>query len=408
MRIFAFFVLIVSFASFAYTKEDVTIAGYLAEKDIIPQQSTIGWYRLDESITRAEVIGIALKIRWIAIPAKYTCKNYFSDVSDDANNPWICPAVEIAADNKIISKNNKTFRPLASITRIEALGIIMRAVGVWLKPEVSINEKNISNDGTAAWQKDLLNSAYSKWIIEPISSDATSMKFGSEQKVTRYMVYRMVKNILPFQIEKKYTISFENICSKKPEGIQTASIGWKKTVLNLYPLPLKNAFSGSYVIQDNVITYVAKKISENDIILGTFIYQYDCATKKSKNISSSLVSGLHNNAVLEAVSDTYIVARIQTGEYSLPGSSIFYIYDLKEKKWIYVKGKSAKGIDKYIKSPPTRYITSIEKIRMNKGIWEAKIVIYDAGEKNDPTSIPDYKVISEKWVEIDLSTGSLK
>ena len=45
---------------------------------------------------------------------------------------------------------------------------------------------------------------------------------------------------------------------------------------------------------------------------------------------------------------------------------------------------------------------------MNKGIWEAKIVIYDAGEKNDPTSIPDYKVISEKWVEIDLSTGSLK
>ena len=103
-------------------------------------------------------------------------------------------------------------------------------------------------------------------------------------------------------------------------------------MLNLYPLPLKNAFSGSYVIQDNVITYVAKKISENDIILGAFIYQYDCATKKSKNISSSLVSGLHNNAVLEAVSDTYIVARIQTGEYSLPGSSIFYIYDLKEKK----------------------------------------------------------------------------
>ena len=42
MRIFAFFVLIVSFASFAYTKEDVTIAGYLAEKGIIPQQSTIG------------------------------------------------------------------------------------------------------------------------------------------------------------------------------------------------------------------------------------------------------------------------------------------------------------------------------------------------------------------------------
>ncbi len=47
-------------------------------------------------------------------------------------------------------------------------------------------------------------------------------------------------------------------------------------------------------------------------------------------------------------------------------------------------------------------------MRINKGVVEAKIVVNDAGEKADPTSLPDYKVISEKWVQIDPSTGTLK
>ena len=149
-------------------------------------------------------------------------------------------------------------------------------------------------------------------------------------------------------------------------------------------------------------------MSENDIILWTFLYQYDCAEKKSKNISTGLTSGLYTNAVLDDVSENYILVHIYNWEYKLPGSSTFYMYDLQEKKWIFVKGISASGIDKYTKSPSTRYVTSIEKMRINKGVVEAKIVVNDAGEKADPTSLPDYKVISEKWVQIDPSTGTLK
>lgn len=50
----------------------------------------------------------------------------------------------------------------------------------------------------------------------------------------------------------------------------------------------------------------------------------------------------------------------------------------------------------------------MEKLRLSKGTIEAKIVTHDAGENADPTSIPEYKVISEKWVQWDIKTESLK
>lgn len=63
MRIVILSSLILSFFAFAYTKEDVSIANHLAEKGFIAQQATTGGYRLDETITRAEVIALSLKIR---------------------------------------------------------------------------------------------------------------------------------------------------------------------------------------------------------------------------------------------------------------------------------------------------------------------------------------------------------
>jgi len=47
----------------AYTTADVSNASYLATKRIITTQSTTAGYRLDDNITRAEVAGIALKLR---------------------------------------------------------------------------------------------------------------------------------------------------------------------------------------------------------------------------------------------------------------------------------------------------------------------------------------------------------
>ena len=47
----------------AYTETDVKNADFLAEKVIITKQNSGDAYRLRDRITRAELVGIALKLR---------------------------------------------------------------------------------------------------------------------------------------------------------------------------------------------------------------------------------------------------------------------------------------------------------------------------------------------------------
>lgn len=59
----------------AYTSADVAIANGLADANIIVDQRTNpDKYRLDDSITRQEVIGMTLKLKNVALPNNYTCK----------------------------------------------------------------------------------------------------------------------------------------------------------------------------------------------------------------------------------------------------------------------------------------------------------------------------------------------
>lgn len=55
--------ILTSVFTFAYTQTDVDNATYLSGEGIITSQSTTAGYRLDDTITRAEAIGIALKIK---------------------------------------------------------------------------------------------------------------------------------------------------------------------------------------------------------------------------------------------------------------------------------------------------------------------------------------------------------
>lgn len=55
--------LVTSIFAFAYTQTDVSNAQFLADQGVIVKQSTAAGYRLDDTITRAEVVGIALKIK---------------------------------------------------------------------------------------------------------------------------------------------------------------------------------------------------------------------------------------------------------------------------------------------------------------------------------------------------------
>ncbi len=55
-------------------------------------------------------------------------------------NDWICRAVEIAADEGIVSRSNRYFYPQRSITRVESLSIILQASGLLNKLQ-----ENLSN-----------------------------------------------------------------------------------------------------------------------------------------------------------------------------------------------------------------------------------------------------------------------
>ena len=143
----------VTIISLAYNQTDVDNANYLAEKNIITPQSTESGYRLDDTITRAEVVGIALKIKWITFPENYQCKKYFSDT---IKNDWICRSVEIGADIELISRTNKKFRPQDKITRAEAFAIIYKSS--WLSGLAE--NYHFSTDEGEQWQKDLFYKIY--------------------------------------------------------------------------------------------------------------------------------------------------------------------------------------------------------------------------------------------------------
>lgn len=51
-------------------------------------------------------------------------------------NDWICRAVEMAADNGLVSRGNTKFRPQDKITRAESLAILINASGEYEVPPI--------------------------------------------------------------------------------------------------------------------------------------------------------------------------------------------------------------------------------------------------------------------------------
>lgn len=89
-------VLIAPFSTFGYTQEDIDSANSLAQTGLIVDHTDApADYRLDDTITRAEVIGTALKMAGVLLPGDYFCQNYYDDVTYDPVNNWICRAVEL-------------------------------------------------------------------------------------------------------------------------------------------------------------------------------------------------------------------------------------------------------------------------------------------------------------------------
>lgn len=162
----------------------------LASFGIVKQQDSEEWYNLNSNVLRQEVIGMAMKLWKFNLPEGYACKKIFKDVSGTKPNNWICRAVEIGAENGIVSNANKSFNPESSITRAEALAILMKAAGI------KIDESGVTpkySDVTIAWQINVVNTAFSYSFIDE------STNFFPNKNATRGEIFNMAKRILKSQ-----------------------------------------------------------------------------------------------------------------------------------------------------------------------------------------------------------------
>lgn len=161
-------------------------AEYLADKHVIVRQRPIENYALGDKVLRQEVVGIALRltagnfrtIEPIQLPDVYTCENIFLDVGQNKPNSWGCRSVEIAAKNKIITTNNKHFRPEQDITRAEAIAMILS--GVKLMPKT---------DTSRPWQEVVMENSEKLGILpEGVTN--------GDEKITRWELFYVVSNII--------------------------------------------------------------------------------------------------------------------------------------------------------------------------------------------------------------------
>lgn len=220
---------LISLSAFGATLTDIDDANFLAREWILVDQSNNTTnYRLDESILRQEIIGIALKIKWVTLPEDYVCKNYYTDVKTDPVNNWICRAVEIAADNAMISRENKLFRPQEYVTESEALAILFSALGEKWVPQTEIDAflKSSGNPfakDTNSWQMGIIIQAKKLGVLAEYNA------LTPNARATRGRVFGLATSLLinkDFEkLKSRYDLATEWIDTAKPLGKMTYEYG---------------------------------------------------------------------------------------------------------------------------------------------------------------------------------------
>ncbi len=105
-------------------------------------------YRLSDSLTRQEALGIIVKMANLYLPPSYNCRKYFADTPEW----WVCRAAEVSADNGIVSRNNTKFRPRDTLTLAESLGLMIKALNIPL----STSSTSTIAGNLPDWQKRLI------------------------------------------------------------------------------------------------------------------------------------------------------------------------------------------------------------------------------------------------------------
>lgn len=164
------------------TEYQYDAATRLAGDEVIVQHNNMADYRLHDNVLRQEVVGVAVKMDSdIALDTDYSCKGYYTDLSQYKPNGWACRAVELAADADIVTRANAQFRPEDYITRAEALAMVYMVGGENLTAK-TYTQFRFSSD-TVAWQKQLLGDAYAHGVVD------TTLNFGPNELATRGEIF---------------------------------------------------------------------------------------------------------------------------------------------------------------------------------------------------------------------------
>lgn len=195
-----YFVLLVSglflFSSaFGYSLSDLGNAQSLGKQGIINSSNNADGFRLDDYVLRQEVAGIALRLGGINLPTTYTCQWYYADAffNTGHTDSWVCRAVEIAADNGILSRRedqpveSRYVRPADLISRSEALAMLMMAK--WIEIGSYVNETSVAD-----WQNNVVQTMVAQWIMSTPGEEITTW-FGVNVAATRAEVFQYAVGI---------------------------------------------------------------------------------------------------------------------------------------------------------------------------------------------------------------------
>jgi S-layer homology domain len=105
--------------------EFLTYAELLADNSVIGVQSNESGYRLGDTVTRAELAKITANIGGYTSTA--CAGTTYGDVGASLGD--LCGAIEALAEAGVVSTANANFRPNASVTRAEAVKMLLGAVG---------------------------------------------------------------------------------------------------------------------------------------------------------------------------------------------------------------------------------------------------------------------------------------
>lgn len=199
-KLLIFLSLVPAISLFAYTSEDVDNAELLVEAGIITEQADAAGYRLDATISRQEMVGIALRLAGHTPPVDYVCKWYYKDAkfAPKHRDAWVCASAELAADKSIITREKTNFRPKTNVTRAEALAILMKSAEIDYASEAynGSDTADLYSPRTPEWQITLLEGANALGIIDLSTGDGSPEEiFQPNKPATRAQVFEFVVNI---------------------------------------------------------------------------------------------------------------------------------------------------------------------------------------------------------------------